>query len=81
VTTREWPEQRLADLVRVHCERGIAELQHGGGNGFREPPGNCSSCGRPWPSGQRNCASYLMMRPPSAHSTWPVMAAAASEAR
>jgi hypothetical protein len=28
-----------------------------------------------------NCASYLMMRPPSAHSTWPVIAAAASEAR
>jgi hypothetical protein len=28
-----------------------------------------------------NCASYLMMRPPSAHSTWPVIAAAASEAK
>ena len=28
-----------------------------------------------------HCASYLMMRPPSAHSTWPVIAAAASEAR
>ncbi len=27
------------------------------------------------------CASYLMMRPPSAHSTWPVIAAAASEAK
>jgi len=40
VTTRERPKQRIAYPVRVHRERGIAELQHGGGNGFREPLGN-----------------------------------------
>ncbi len=33
VTTGERPEQRLADPVRVDSEGGIAERQHGGGNG------------------------------------------------
>jgi hypothetical protein len=37
VTTGEWPEQRLADAIRVDRKCSIAELQHGGGNGFREP--------------------------------------------
>jgi hypothetical protein len=35
VTASKRPEQRLADPVRVNCQRGITELQHGGGNGFR----------------------------------------------
>ena len=47
VTSGERSEQRLADPVRVDGERGIAELQHGGGNGFREPLGNRSPRGRP----------------------------------
>ena len=42
----------------------------------RKPPCSHAVAERRW-----NCASYLMMRPPSAHSTWPVIAAAASEAR
>jgi NAD(P)-dependent dehydrogenase (short-subunit alcohol dehydrogenase family) len=41
-----------------------------------KPPCSHAVAERRW-----NCASYLMMRPPSAHSTWPVIAAAASEAR
>lgn len=36
---------------------------------------DCSLAGKDEPS------SYLMMRPPSAHRTWPVIAAAMSEAR
>jgi hypothetical protein len=35
VTTGK-PEQRLADPLRVHGERGITELQHGSGNCLRE---------------------------------------------
>ena len=36
VTTRERPEQRLADPVWVDRKRGITELQPGSGNGSRE---------------------------------------------
>ena len=46
VTASEWPEQRLADPVRIDRKRGIAELQHGGGNGFRQSLGNRSPRGR-----------------------------------
>ena len=46
VTASERPEQRLGDPLRVDCQRGIAELQHGGGDGFWKPLGNCSTCGR-----------------------------------
>jgi hypothetical protein len=42
VTTSERPEQGLADPVRVDRKRGIAELQHGGGNCLREPLGDRS---------------------------------------
>jgi hypothetical protein len=42
MTASERPEQRLADPVRIDRKRGIAELQHGGGNGFRQPLGNRS---------------------------------------
>ncbi len=45
-TTGERPEQRLADPLRVHRKRRIAELQYGGGDGFRQPLGNRSPCGR-----------------------------------
>src|SRR6266516_6307909 len=45
VTTGERPEQGLADPMRVDRERGLAELQHGGGNGFRKPLGDRSPCG------------------------------------
>ena len=45
VTASEWPEQRLADPVRIDRKRGIAELQHGGSNGFRKPLGNRSPGG------------------------------------
>jgi NAD(P)-dependent dehydrogenase (short-subunit alcohol dehydrogenase family) len=41
-----------------------------------KPPCSQASAERRW-----NCARYLMMRPPSAHSTWPVIAAATSETR
>ena len=34
-----------------------------------------------WPNGGGTGAGYLMMRPPSAHRTWPVIAAAMSEAK
>src|SRR5919108_3522537 len=44
VTTGERPEQRLADPLRVDRKRGIAELQHGSGNGFRKPLGDRSPC-------------------------------------
>ena len=46
VTACERPEQRLAYPLRVHSERGIAELQHRSGDGFRKPVGNRSPCGR-----------------------------------
>ncbi len=42
----EWPEQRLADPVRVYRQRGVAELQHSGGNRFRERLGDRRSRGR-----------------------------------
>src|SRR5215510_5772525 len=45
VTTGQRPEQRLADPVRILCECGVAELQHGGGNGFRKPLGDRPPCG------------------------------------
>ena len=37
VTASEGPEQWLADPLWVNRKRGIAELQHGGGNGLRKP--------------------------------------------
>ena len=46
MTTGERPEQRLADPVRVDRKRGIAKLQHGGANGFREPLDDRSPRGR-----------------------------------
>ena len=46
VTSSERAEQGLADPVRVDRKRSIAELKHGGGNGFREPLGDRSPCGR-----------------------------------
>src|SRR5215510_4824323 len=45
VATGERPEQRLANPVTIVRERGIAELQHGGSNGFRKPLGNRSPGG------------------------------------
>jgi len=39
-------KRRLADPMRVDRKRGVAELQHGGGDGFRKPLGNRSPCGR-----------------------------------
>jgi hypothetical protein len=42
VTSREWPEQRLPDTLGIDRKRGIANLQHRGGNGFRQPLGNRS---------------------------------------
>ena len=57
-------------------------------------PSTCHTKAHPGDAGRRHplarpqvnhewveTCSYLMMRPPSAHSTWPVIAAAASEAR
>lgn len=35
VTAGERPEQRLANPVRAHRERGFAELKHRGGHGLR----------------------------------------------
>src|SRR5271169_1642687 len=46
VTTGERPEQRPADPVRVDRKRGIAELKHGCGDGFRKPLGDRPPCGR-----------------------------------
>jgi hypothetical protein len=46
VTAGERPKQRLTNPVRVDRKRGIAKLQHGGGDGFREPLGNRSPRGR-----------------------------------
>src|SRR5215467_11326522 len=46
VAASERPEQLLADTVRILCECGVAELQHGGGNGFRKPLGDRPPCGR-----------------------------------
>jgi hypothetical protein len=46
VTSCEWPEQRLSDLLRIDRKRSIAELQDRGGNSFRKPLGNRSPCGR-----------------------------------
>jgi hypothetical protein len=43
MTASERPEQWLADPLRVNRQRGIAELQHGGGNSFGKPPGVGSS--------------------------------------
>jgi hypothetical protein len=43
VTADKWPEQWLADPVRVHPERGIAELQHGRGYALRKPLSYCPS--------------------------------------
>ena len=37
VTTVKRSEQRLADPQRVDRKCGFAELQHRGGNGFRQP--------------------------------------------
>src|SRR5215472_17402392 len=45
VTTGQRPEQRLADPMRIHSECSVAELQHGGGNGFRKPLGDRPPCG------------------------------------
>jgi len=45
VTAGERPGQRLADPMRIDRKRGIAELQHGGGNDFREPLGDRSPRG------------------------------------
>jgi len=44
MTTGQRSEQRRANSVRIACKRGIAELQHGSGNGFREPLGDRSPC-------------------------------------
>src|SRR6516162_8605078 len=46
MATGERSKQRLADPMRIGRKRGIAELQHGGGNGFRKPLGDRSPCGR-----------------------------------
>ena len=46
VTASQGPEQWLADPLRVDRKRGIAELQHGGGNGLRKPLGDRSPRGR-----------------------------------
>src|SRR5262249_31743682 len=45
VTTGQRPEQRLADPVRILCERGCAELQHGSRNGFGKPLSARRPCG------------------------------------
>lgn len=45
VTASERPGQRLADLVRIDRERGIAELRHGG-NGFWQPAARRTSMDR-----------------------------------
>lgn len=46
MATGERPKQRLANPIRIDCKRGIAKLQHGSGNGFRESLGDRSPCGR-----------------------------------
>ena len=46
VTSRQWPEQRLPDPLRIDRKRSIAELQDRGGNSFRKPLGNRSPCSR-----------------------------------
>jgi len=48
MTSSKRPVQGLADPMRVDRKSGIAEVQHGGGNGFREP----ESRRRPRRSGQ-----------------------------
>jgi hypothetical protein len=66
----------------ARCTGGSGWWRSGGGPG--SPPAATRTTTTWWPRswpGRWNCASYLMMRPPSAHSTWPVIAAAASEAR
>ena len=66
----------------ARCTGGSGWWRSGGGPG--SPPAATRTTTPWWPRswpGRWNCASYLMMSPPSAHSTWPVIAAAASEAR
>src|SRR5580692_7611885 len=46
VTSGERPEQRLADPMRLTASAASQNSQHGDGNGFREPLGDCSPCGR-----------------------------------
>ena len=75
MTSGERPEQRLADPVRVDRERSITELQHGGGNGFREPWGDRSSCGRLEtdlvPLSGFACHAPVTRRRPSPGERWP----------
>jgi hypothetical protein len=54
VTFREWPEQWLANSVRADRKRGITELQHPGGNGFRKPLSNRPPCSR-LENGETSC--------------------------
>jgi hypothetical protein len=84
----------VADRIRQDVDSGLASGQvlgtptlfidgvvhRAGYLAGRAGPGKplCSHALAEW---RWNCASYLMMRPPSAHSTWPVIAAAASEAK